>query len=88
MSKRLRYKFKEVLDEVFVDEYSSFDPDFVDSLSDSSEQVSKTCRQDSVKVADSFHNHFHASKSTFDTVVTPQLFFFFFVFHWLLKDCK
>ena len=31
MSERPRYKFKEALDEVFVDEYSNFYPDVLDS---------------------------------------------------------
>ena len=39
MSKHQCYKFKEVLDEVLVDEYSNFDPDFADSSSNSSEKV-------------------------------------------------
>ena len=61
MSKRRRYKFKEVLGEVFVDDYSNFDPDIVDTLSNSSEQVTKTGQQGRVKIADSFHTHFDAS---------------------------
>ena len=54
MSKRQHYNFKEVLDEVFVDECSNSDPYFADSLSNSNEQVSKTCWQDSVKIATVF----------------------------------
>ena len=38
MSKRQHYKCKVVLDEAVVDEYSNFDPDIIDSLSNSSEQ--------------------------------------------------
>ena len=53
MSKRQCYKCKVVLDEVFVDEDINFDPDIADSLSNSSEQVSETGRQASVKRADS-----------------------------------
>ena len=37
MSKRRRIKYNEVLDEVFVDECSNFDPDTAVSLSNSSE---------------------------------------------------
>ena len=48
---------------MFVDEGSHFDPDIADSLSNSSEQVSETSRQNSVKIADSFHAHFNASDS-------------------------
>ena len=62
MSKCRCCKFK-VLDEVFIDEDIHFDPDIADSLSDSSEQVSKTSWQDNVKIADSFHTHFDASNS-------------------------
>ena len=36
MSKCWYYKFMEVLDEMFIDECSDFDPDIADSLSDSS----------------------------------------------------
>ena len=63
MSKRRCYKFEKVSDKVFIDEDSDFDPDTADALSNSSAQVSETSRQDSVKVADSFHTHFDASKS-------------------------
>ena len=63
MSKRRRYKFKEVLGEVFVDDYSNFDPDIVDTLSNSSEQVTKTGQHGRVKIADSFRTHFDASNS-------------------------
>ena len=63
MSKCRGYKFREVLDKVFVAESSNFDPDITDSWSNSSERVSDTGQQDSVKVADSFHAHFDASNS-------------------------
>ena len=56
-------KLKVVLDEVFIDEFSNFDPDIADSLSNSIKRVSKTSRQDSVKISDSFHTHFDASNS-------------------------
>ena len=51
MNKRGRYKFTEFLDEVFVNERSNFDPDITDSLSNLSEQVSETGRQESVNVS-------------------------------------
>ena len=63
MSKRRRYKFKVVLDEVFVDEECNFYPDIADSLFKSNEQVSEPGRQDGVKIAGSFHTHFDASNS-------------------------
>ena len=63
MSERPRYKFKEALDEVFVDEYSNFYPDVLDSWPDSSEQESETGQHDGVEIADSFHNHIYASNS-------------------------
>ena len=63
MSKCWRHQSKVVLDEMLVDEGSHFDPDIADSLSNSSEQVSETSRQNSVKIADSFHAHFNASDS-------------------------
>ena len=53
-SKRGHYKLNEVLNEVFIDEYSTFDSDFPDSLSNSSEQVSETSQQESVKIAKQF----------------------------------
>ena len=46
---------------MFVDKYSNLDPNIVDFLSNSSEQVSKTGQQDSVKI--SLHTHFNASNS-------------------------
>ena len=49
--------------EAFIDEYSNFDPNIADSFSNSSEQVSETGWQNSVKIADSFHTHFDASNS-------------------------
>ena len=48
---------------MFVDEYSNFDLDIADALSNSSEQVSEIGRQDSVKIADGFHTHFNALNS-------------------------
>ena len=63
MSNRRRYKFKEVLDEVIVDEDSNFNPDIAGALSYSSEQKSETGQQVSVKIADSSHTHFDASNS-------------------------
>ena len=62
MSKRRRYKFREVLD-MLVDEYSNSYPDIADSWLNSYEQVSETSQQDTVKIADSFHTHFDASYS-------------------------
>ena len=62
MSNRRRQKFK-VLDEVFDDEYSNFDPDIADALSNLSEQMSETGQQDSVKIADSFHSHSNSQPS-------------------------
>ena len=41
----------EYLDEVFVNERSNFYPDITDSLSNLSEQVSETGRQESVNVS-------------------------------------
>ena len=51
---------------MFVDEDSDFDLDVADSLSNSSEQVCKTGRQDSVEM-----RQFSDSENT---VVTPKIF--------------
>ena len=74
MSKCRCCTFKEVLDEELVDEGSNFDPDIADSLSDSSKQVSEIGWQNSVKIAEFSHSLRCFKSTTFDTVVTPQMF--------------
>ena len=65
------YKFTEVFDEVFVDEYSHFDPDIADSLSNSSKQLGETSHQDGVKMQIVFTLTLMLQITTFSTVVTP-----------------
>ena len=68
-------KLKVVLDEVFIDEFSNFDPDIADSLSNLSKQVSKTSQQD--ENSRQFSHTFRCFKFTtfeFDRVVTRQMF--------------
>ena len=86
MSKHQYNKFKDVLGTVFVDEDGDFDPGITDSTSNSSEPVSETGQQDSMKIQLTVltltsmlqtHNLQYSS----DTSNVPS-----FVFHWLLKD--
>ena len=84
MNNRRRQKFK-VLDEVCDDDYSNFDPDIADALSNLSEQMSETGQKDSVKIADSFHAHFKFTTLRYRNDTSNVSFS---VFHWLLKDSK